>query len=156
MDIWDTAGQDRYKSLVPSYYKKASGAVLVYDISSRDSFNNLYQWMTEIRQNAEPDILTILVGNKTDQEAYRVVEEYEGTVFAKENNLAFIETCALNNLNIDQMFYTLWKEIYDNIKDMEMRNGSLFESGGTHFFGNSTVLSRLDHDKKRKKSSWKW
>ena len=72
-DIWDTAGQERFKSLGGLYYKNAKGAVVVYDISAEKSLQKAKEWIAELQQNAEPDIIICLVGNKTDLEAQRAI-----------------------------------------------------------------------------------
>ena len=81
----DTAGQERFRSVTRSYYRGAAGALLVYDISSRDSFSSLQNWLTDARSLASPSIAVILVGNKKDLEAQREVSYQEASQFAKEN-----------------------------------------------------------------------
>lgn len=87
----DTAGQERFRSVTRSYYRGAAGALLTYDISSRDSFNSLQNWLTDARSLASPSIVIILVGNKKDLEAQREVSYQEASQFAKDNgNKSFI------------------------------------------------------------------
>lgn len=81
----DTAGQERFRSVTRSYYRGAAGALLVYDVSSRDSFSSLQNWLTDARSLASPSIVVILVGNKKDLEAQREVSYQEASQFAKEN-----------------------------------------------------------------------
>merc|ERR1719242_393802 len=78
LQCWDTAGQDRFRSIVRSYYRGAAGALLVYDITRRDSFEHVSQWLTEARANADPDLVITLVGNKCDRVAERQVSYEEG------------------------------------------------------------------------------
>jgi len=82
--IWDTAGQERYRSITNTYYKGAKGALVVYDISKRDSFDNVNKWVNELRMNGERDVIIVLVGNKSDLVNERVVSIEEGELKAKE------------------------------------------------------------------------
>lgn len=85
LQIWDTAGQERFRSVTRSYYRGAAGALLVYDITSRDSFNALANWLRDARTLASPNIVILLVGNKKDLEDSREVTFTEATQFAQEN-----------------------------------------------------------------------
>lgn len=104
LQIWDTAGQERFRSVTRSYYRGAAGALLCYDLTSRDSFNSLKNWLTDARNLASPNIFVVLVGNKKDLESSREVSFQEATDFAKENDLMFIETSALNGEGVDEAF----------------------------------------------------
>jgi small GTP-binding protein len=85
--IWDTAGQERYKSITNAYYKGSKGALLVYDITKKESFDNIEKWLQEFKRNCEPDITIILIGNKCDLQNERVVSREEGqTQAAKLSN----------------------------------------------------------------------
>jgi Ras-related protein Rab-4B len=85
LQIWDTAGQERFKSVTRSYYRGAAGALLVYDVARRDSFNALANWLADARALASPSIVVLLVGNKSDLEAQREVTFLEASKFAQEN-----------------------------------------------------------------------
>lgn len=82
--IWDTAGQERYRSITNTYYKGAKGALVVYDISKRDTFENVNKWINELRMNGEKDVIVVLVGNKSDLMDERVVSSDEGEQKARE------------------------------------------------------------------------
>ena len=82
--IWDTAGQERYRSITNTYYKGAKGALVVYDISKRDTFDNANKWINELRMNGEKDVCIVLVGNKSDLLEDRVISSEEGEQKAKE------------------------------------------------------------------------
>merc|ERR1719183_1072440 len=84
LQCWDTAGQDRFRSIVRSYYRGAAGALLVYDITRRDSFEHVSQWLTEARTNADADLVVTLVGNKCDRQADRQVPFEEARAFAQQ------------------------------------------------------------------------
>ena len=94
MQIWDTAGQERFKNIVASYYRGANGILLIYDVSDKDSFKNLSNWLIEIEKNASKNVLKILIGNKSDLEDKRVITYNQGKEFADTYGLKFIETSA--------------------------------------------------------------
>lgn len=84
--IWDTAGQERYKSITSTYYKGAKGALVVYDVTKRDTFLNITKWINELKMKGEKEVIIVLVGNKTDMIEERVVSTEEGTELAKEQS----------------------------------------------------------------------
>eukprot|EP00578_Thalassiosira_sp_NH16_P011694 CAMPEP_0181125808 /NCGR_PEP_ID=MMETSP1071-20121207/27260_1 /TAXON_ID=35127 /ORGANISM="Thalassiosira sp., Strain NH16" /LENGTH=246 /DNA_ID=CAMNT_0023211301 /DNA_START=53 /DNA_END=790 /DNA_ORIENTATION=+ len=110
--IWDTAGQERYRSIASSYYRGAVGALLVYDVTDRNSFNHVPMWLKEVEENAEKDCLIMLVGNKMDLHEQRTVFVRDGRSFARKNGLAFIETSALDATGVDTAFQRILQEIY--------------------------------------------
>ncbi|TKR70015.1 hypothetical protein L596_022088 [Steinernema carpocapsae] len=111
LQIWDTAGQERFRSVTRSYYRGATGALLVYDITNRDSFTAIQHWLADARSLANSQISVIMVGNKSDLEEKRQVLFLEANRFAQENDLAFIETSALNGENIEDAFFKCAKTI---------------------------------------------
>jgi Ras-related protein Rab-2A len=115
LQIWDTAGQESFRSITRSYYRGATGALLVYDISRRDTFNHLTRWLDEARQHANPKMVIMLIGNKSDLEKREVSYE-EGENFAKENGLIFLETSAKTAQNVEEAFLKTAQKIYDNIQ----------------------------------------
>ena len=90
MQIWDTAGQERFKNIIASYYRGAHGILLLYDVTDKDSFKNLNNWLIEIEKNANKNVLKILIGNKTDLEDKRVISYNQGKEFADNYGLKFI------------------------------------------------------------------
>ena len=118
--IWDTAGQERYKSLTKSYFKGALGALVVYDIANKKTFENADKWIMELKDCSDKKLSLILIGNKSDLENNRQVSKQEGEAKAKNNGIAFLETSALAGNNIELAFQTLVEEIYDKChKDFE-------------------------------------
>ena len=111
MQIWDTAGQERFKNIIASYYRGAHGILLLYDVTDRDSFKNLNNWLIEIEKNANKNVLKILIGNKTDLEDKRVISYNQGKEFADNYGLKFIETSVKKNLNVNEAFDTLGREL---------------------------------------------
>ncbi|EAR85334.1 Rab-family small GTPase (macronuclear) [Tetrahymena thermophila SB210] len=117
--IWDTAGQERFRSLAKNYYKGAIGALLVFDVTRPHTLENIQKiWLQEVEQHASKNIKMILIGNKSDLTVERIVKQEEAVNFSKTNNLAYMETSALNNQNIDQAFETLVREIYSEINSL--------------------------------------
>ena len=111
MQIWDTAGQERFKNIIASYYRGAHGILLIYDVTDKESFKNLQNWLIEIEKNANKNVLKVLIGNKTDLEDKRAVTYNEGKEFADTYGLKFIETSAKKNSNVNEAFETLGREI---------------------------------------------
>ena len=111
MQIWDTAGQERFKNIISSYYRGAHGILLLYDVTDKDSFKNLSNWLIEIEKNANKNVLKVLIGNKTDLEDKRVVTYNQGKEFADTYGLKFLETSAKKNLNVSEAFITLGREL---------------------------------------------
>lgn len=110
--IWDTAGQERYRAITSAYYRGAVGALLVYDISKHITFENVERWLKELRDHAEPNIVVMLVGNKSDLRHRRTVPTEEAMAFAENNSLAFIETSALDSTGVEEAFRQILTEIY--------------------------------------------
>nr|CCC94327.1 ras-related protein rab-5 [Trypanosoma congolense IL3000] len=107
-EIWDTAGQERYRSLAPIYYRGACGALVVYDITSAESLKKAQMWMRELRANADPTLLIVLVGNKKDMEALRQVSYEDGAAVAREEDVnGFFEVSAKDNVNVEEVFAKL-------------------------------------------------
>ena len=120
LQIWDTAGQERFRSVTRSYYRGAAGALLVYDISSRDTYNALANWLTDARTLASPDIVIVLVGNKKDLEADREVTFLEASRFAQENELMFLETSARTGENVEETFLKCARTILSKIESGQL------------------------------------
>ncbi|WJX54478.1 Ras-related protein RABA6a [Trifolium repens] len=111
--IWDTAGQERFRAITSSYYRGALGALLVYDITRRSSYESVGRWLVELREFGGEDMVVILVGNKCDLGESREVEEEEGKEFAEREGLCFMETSALKNLNVEQVFLQMITKILE-------------------------------------------
>ena len=103
-EIWDTAGQERYRSLAPMYYRGAAAAVVVYDITSLDSFEGAKRWVAELKSLHTPDIVICLTGNKVDMDSRRAVETEMGAQYAREQGVMFIETSAKTGQNVIDLF----------------------------------------------------
>ncbi|KAJ6826786.1 ras-related protein Rab2BV [Iris pallida] len=110
--IWDTAGQERYRAITSAYYRGAVGALLVYDITKKQTFDNVQRWLRELRDHADSNIVIMMAGNKSDLNHLRSVSEEEAQLFAEKEGLSFLETSALEALNIEKAFQTILTEIY--------------------------------------------
>eukprot|EP00042_Codosiga_hollandica_P035279 m.260308 g.260308 ORF g.260308 m.260308 type:complete len:210 (+) comp54599_c0_seq3:192-821(+) len=120
LQIWDTAGQERFRSVTRSYYRGAAGALLVYDITNRESFNALTNWLTDARSLASQDIVIILVGNKKDLEGEREVTFLEASKFAQDNDLLFFETSARTGENVEEVFLKCSRAILTKIESGQL------------------------------------
>ena len=109
MQIWDTAGEERFRTVVSTYFRGAHGILLLYDVTNRDSFKNLENWLIEIEKNSSEKVLKILLGNKCDLNDDREIQPDEGRAFADRNGMEFMETSAKMNTNVSEAFETLGK-----------------------------------------------
>jgi Ras-related protein Rab-11A len=122
IEIWDTAGQERYKSITTAYYKGAKGAMIIYDVTNQNSFNNVDKWFNEIKDKASKNINLIMIGNKTDLDDKKVVSSEDSLDKAKNFDIPVMETSALNASNVKEAFYLILKEMYKSVKSMMQEN----------------------------------
>jgi len=109
--IWDTAGQEKYHSLAPMYYRNAGAAILVYDITKKDTLVTLKNWVNELKQLGPKNIIIAIAGNKNDLEDQREVEEWKAKEYADEINALFIETSAKEDTNVSELFVKISKQL---------------------------------------------
>ena len=128
--IWDTAGQERYKAITSAYYKGAKGAFIVYDITRKESFDNVTKWAEQLKSTADKNLTIIIVGNKTDLEDQRQVTSEEGQNKANELESAFIETSALSGSNLDKGFEMMINEVYKKCHEEMLAEGDVEIEGG--------------------------
>ena len=114
IQIWDTAGQERYRSITSAYYRGAKGAFIVYDITRKETFDNIDKWVADLKNNGDDNISIVLIGNKSDLDERREVSKEEGVQKSEEFKTAFMETSALNGDNVDKAFDELIEQIYQN------------------------------------------
>uniref|UniRef100_A0A0N4ZC29 Rab GTPase n=1 Tax=Parastrongyloides trichosuri TaxID=131310 RepID=A0A0N4ZC29_PARTI len=120
LELWDTAGQERFRAISRSYYRHSVGVIIVYDIQDRDTFNHVEKWFTETEDNVggpypENNVFQ-LVGHKADLQNKRQVQYEEGSSFAKNHNMQFIETSAKTGENVEECFLMIAKEIHERYK----------------------------------------
>ncbi|XP_057978712.1 ras-related protein RABA4c [Malania oleifera] len=139
--IWDTAGQERYRAVTSAYYRGAVGAMLVYDITKRQSFDHVARWLEELRGHADKNIVIMLVGNKSDLGTLRAVPTEDAKEFAQGENLFFIETSALEATNIETAFLTVLTEIYRIVsKKALVANDETETAGGSALLKGTKIV----------------
>ncbi|XP_051988094.1 ras-related protein Rab-37-like isoform X2 [Xyrauchen texanus] len=111
LQIWDTAGQERFRSVTHAYYRDAQALLLLYDITRKTSFDNIRAWLTEIYEYAQKDVVIMLLGNKSDMAAERVITLEEGQKLAKEYGVPFMETSAKTGVNVELAFLAIAREL---------------------------------------------
>jgi Ras-related protein Rab-1A len=116
LQIWDTAGQERFRTITSSYYRGAHGIIIVYDVTDRQSFQNVEHWLKEIDKYATGNVNKLLVGNKSDLQSKKVVTYDEAKEFADKHGIKFLETSAKNSHNVEQAFQTMAAEIKTRVK----------------------------------------
>ncbi|XP_076944288.1 ras-related protein Rab2BV-like [Bidens hawaiensis] len=145
--IWDTAGQERYRAITSAYYRGAVGALLVYDITKKSTFDNLQRWLHELREHTDANIFLMMAGNKSDLSHCRAVSEQDGQSFAEKEGLLFLETSALESYNIEKGFQTVLTDIYRVVSMKALvaeeavsglpGKGTNIDIGGGDAFGNT-------------------
>ena len=125
VQIWDTAGQDRFRSITKNYYKGAHGIILIYDVTSRKTFENVKNWVEQIEEEVSDKVNIILVGNKIDDEKNRKVTTEEGKQMADSCKLEFFETSAKSGVGIDSTFNELVKKTVETYSKIEGKGEKL-------------------------------
>ena len=143
--IWDTAGQERYKSITSAYYKGAKGALIVYDITNKFTFDSVDKWVQDLNLYGDKNLTLLLVGNKSDLVDKRQVSQEEGEEKAKSFSLGFIETSACSGDNIDQAFDIMLKEVLKKYMIENDINNDEFEGGS----GKNIELVKKTENKKK-------
>ncbi|KAF3795487.1 Ras-related protein [Nymphaea thermarum] len=146
--IWDTAGQERYRAITSAYYRGAVGALLVYDITKRQTFDNVQRWLRELRDHADSNIVIMMAGNKSDLKHLRAVSEEDGQVLAEKEGLSFLETSALEAVNVEQAFQTILTEIYHIVSKKALAAQEAAASAGPPIQGTTINVSDTSAVKK--------
>ncbi|CAL1292039.1 unnamed protein product [Larinioides sclopetarius] len=123
LQIWDTAGQERFRTLTTAYYRGAMGILVMYDVTNMDSFNHLSYWFRNVEENASPDVVKVLVGNKCDSSNLRVVDQDQGRKIAESCDVPFFECSCKEGINIDEIFMTVARMI----REQRERRASKFD-----------------------------
>lgn len=125
LQIWDTAGQERFRSVTHAYYRDSHALLLLYDITSKSSFDNIRAWLSEIQDYAPDNVVVMLLGNKADRPGERVVKKEEGERLAKDHNVTFMETSAKTGMNVDLAFTAIAREL--TCQHCEVKNDPKFD-----------------------------
>ncbi|KAJ8680005.1 hypothetical protein QAD02_015792, partial [Eretmocerus hayati] len=116
LQIWDTAGQERFRSVTHAYYRDAHALLLLYDVTNKQSFDNIRNWLGEIREYAQDDVVIMLLGNKSDCTSERVIRRDDGQRLANEYKVPFMETSAKTGLNVELAFHAVARELKARVK----------------------------------------
>ena len=122
VELWDTAGQERYKAITAAYYKGAKGAMIVYDVTSKSTFDNVDKWCNELRMKGSNNINIIMIGNKTDLKDNIVITADMSQEKGKFLQIPVMETSALDSSNVKEAFYLLIQEMYSSFINKEKSN----------------------------------
>ncbi|CAF1156076.1 unnamed protein product [Rotaria magnacalcarata] len=144
LQIWDTAGQERFKTITTAYYRGAMGIMLVYDITSEKSFDNIKNWIRNIEEHASAEVERMLIGNKCDMHDKRQVSREKGENLANDYGIKFMETSAKGNLNVDEAFFAIAKDIKAKID----------KKAGTNPSGKTVVIPKKQDSHKSSGSSF--
>ena len=148
--IWDTAGQEKYKAITGAYYKGSKGALVVYDITQKKTFENIEKWVNDLKAAGDPKITIILIGNKNDLDDKRQVSKDQGEEKARSFGCAFLETSAYSGDNIDKAFNLMVKEIYEKFSNDSTGEDEL--APGSNGNGKDVELDKVNDKNMKKKS----
>uniref|UniRef100_A0A1D1ZKA7 Ras-related protein Rab11D n=1 Tax=Anthurium amnicola TaxID=1678845 RepID=A0A1D1ZKA7_9ARAE len=138
--IWDTAGQERYRAVTSAYYRGALGAMLVYDITKRQTFDHIPRWLEELRSHADKNLVIMLIGNKNDLEDSRAVPTEDAKEFAQKEGLFFLETSALQATNVETAFLTVLTEVFNIINKKTLASDNQAENNAPTLSGKKIVI----------------
>ncbi|CAN1278261.1 Ras-related protein RABA4d [Linum perenne] len=150
--IWDTAGQERYRAVTSAYYRGAVGAMLVYDMTKRQSFDHMQRWLEELRGHADKNIVIMLIGNKSDLGSLRAVPQEDAQEFAQRENLFFMETSALESTNVETAFLTVLTEIYRIISKKTLTANDDLDPNSGLLKGTRIIVPNQDSTDTKKRS----
>ena len=155
LQIWDTSGQEVYRSLVNGFYRNSALAILIYSIDNENSFNNLESWINEIKEKSHPNVKIFLIGNKNDLENNRKINLNEGKKFSEEHGLnMFFEASAKTGFNAHKIFIeaanTLYEETLKYRERANRNNSNLDQNGFSPDIPGLLVLDEENYKKKKK------
>ena len=128
VQLWDTAGQDRYRTIAKNYYKGSHGILLLYDVTKENSFENIREWVQNIREEVYEKAIIFLIGNKIDKKDERKITTEQGQKLAAEYNLPFFEASAKSGENVEEIFKNLYQKISEVYVDIQKEKGAKLNS----------------------------
>ena len=153
LQIWDTAGQEVYGSIIGLYYKDANGCLIVFDVCNRESFLNCQSWLKKVKNTNCTKVVITLVGNKIDKYGKRVVSREEAEIFSKENGINYIETSAKDNIDCEKAFYETSVQIYYRMIEKPDKYLPYIKKGASIINRNNDIihnnLNRKKHNKQK-------
>ena len=135
LNIWDTAGEEKYHALAPIFYRGAQGAVIIFDVTNRETFKRATKWFSELSEFAEGNPKMILIGNKIDL-PNRVISNEEATNLAREYNCNFLEVSAYTGANVEEIFFNLTSSIYKSKQKKQVEKMDYLEENNTQYGSN--------------------
>ena len=145
LNIWDTAGQERFRALAPNYYRQAKGALVVYDITDRKSFDKVVSWIKELKEQADKDIVIVVAGNKADMERERQINRAEALEFCRKLQIRHFDTSAKTGNGVQEIFTELARGMFEI-------NGNSTPRSSTRSRKNNRVVIDKNKSDERKKS----
>ena len=124
VQLWDTAGQDKYRTIAKNYFKGSHGILLLYDITKQSSFDNIREWVRDIKEEVNEKAILFLIGNKIDMEDQRKIPKEKGVELAEEFKIPFFEASAKSGENVDEVFKALYNKICEIYGDLERERGT--------------------------------
>ena len=124
VQLWDTAGQDKYRTIAKNYFKGSHGILLLYDITKTNSFENIREWIRDIKEEVSEKAIIFLIGNKIDLGEQRKISKEKGVELAEEYKIPFFEASAKSGENVDEVFKALYRKISEVYGDMEKERGA--------------------------------
>ena len=124
VQLWDTAGQDRYRTIAKNYYKGSHGILLLYDVTKTSSFENIREWIKDIREEVYEKAIIFLIGNKIDKKDQIKIKTEDAKKLAEEFNIPFFEASAKSGENVDEIFKALYKKISEVYVDIQQEGGT--------------------------------
>ena len=125
VQLWDTAGQDKFRAITRNYYKGARGIILIYDVTNIKSYENIKKWINEIKEEISENITIVLIGNKIDNENQRKISREQGEKLANDYNVTFFETSAKTGQGINESVFYLVQKIVENDPELKKRGKNL-------------------------------
>ena len=147
LQIWDTAGQDRFRAITKDYYKGSHGIILLYDVTNLQSFENIKSWINQIREEASPNVVIYLVGSKIDLEEERKVTKKDGEKLAEELGLPFLEASVKSGINVNEVLDDIVERIDDVYGNLSKKTTKIYKAKKKGFFNFLNNITEKNNNK---------